>query len=259
MHEYSVKPNNFKNGTRCPQCFGVSKKTTEIFKNEVFMLVEKEYEVLGTYLTNGTKIKMKHVLCGHEWNVRPSHFLIEGSRCPKCSGRNRTTEDYKKLVYDLVSDEYEVLGEYQYTRTPILMKHVLCNYTYEASPNNFLRGKRCPKCIIHKGEMSIAKWLDTKNINYRSQYRFDDCKDTRPLPFDFAIFENENLIYLIEFDGGQHFEPVKYFGGEEGFKDRKKKDGLKNEYCKKNNIPLLRIPYWDFDNIEEILNNEIGN
>ena len=61
----------------------------------------------------------------------------------------------------------------------------------------------------------------------------------------------------IEYDGRQHFEIVKKFGGLEGFIDTKIRDTIKNTYCKKNNIKLIRIPYWDFDNIEKILHKEI--
>lgn len=74
--------------------------------------------------------------------------------------------------------------------------------------------------------------------------------------FDFAIIDNnEKVTTLIEYDGRQHFEPISDFGGEEGFKITQNNDSIKNKYCKNNNIPLLRIPYWDFDNIELILNN----
>jgi len=62
---------------------------------------------------------------------------------------------------------------------------------------------------------------------------------------------------LIEYDGIQHFKPIKYFGGEEKFKFQQKTDFIKNEYCKNNNIKLLRIPYWEFDNIKLILAKEL--
>ena len=60
-------------------------------------------------------------------------------------------------------------------------------------------------------------------------------------------------LYKITSDGEQHFKPMRIFGGENGFKETKKRDGIKDTYCKKNNIPLLRIPYWEKDIIENIL------
>ena len=61
----------------------------------------------------------------------------------------------------------------------------------------------------------------------------------------------------IEYDGKQHFEPIKHYGGDIAFAELKKRDEIKNEYCKANNITLLRIPYWEYDNISKILETNI--
>jgi hypothetical protein len=61
----------------------------------------------------------------------------------------------------------------------------------------------------------------------------------------------------IEYDGIQHFESVDYFGGELGFINTQMRDNIKNEYCKNNNIKLIRIPYWDYENIDQILTGHI--
>ncbi len=84
------------------------------------------------------------------------------------------------------------------------------------------------------------------NIIFQKEYSFSDCKskNNRVLRFDFAIFDKDNkLIKLIEFDGEQHFKPIKYFGGEDYFEYIKENDTIKNNYCINNNIELLRIPY----------------
>ena len=73
------------------------------------------------------------------------------------------------------------------------------------------------------------------------------------LKFDFYI---PSLNVCIEYDGEQHFE-IAFGKGEEGLKDRKRKDEIKNNYCKFNNINLIRIPYWEFENIENIIIQEI--
>jgi very-short-patch-repair endonuclease len=82
------------------------------------------------------------------------------------------------------------------------------------------------------------------------EYKFNDCRNILPLPFDFYL---KNLNLLIEYDGRQHFEAVDLFGGEEGLKKRKINDNIKNEYCKKNRISLLRISY--LDDIKERLDS----
>jgi hypothetical protein len=93
------------------------------------------------------------------------------------------------------------------------------------------------------GETYIKSLLDDMHIPFKQQYVFSDCKNVYVLRFDFAIFKNDNLIGMIEYDGRQHFESISFFGGEEGFKRTKQRDEIKNTYCQLYNIPLLRLPY----------------
>ena len=256
-HEYEATPSKFLNDRRCPKCSTNHKKTTEQYKKDVYNLVSDEYEVLGEYINSKTKIKIKHKVCEYVYNATPNNFL-RGKRCPKCAGRCRTTESFKQEVYNLVGDEYTVLGEYTSALKKIKMRHNTCGFNYNARPNDFLSGKRCSKCNESKGEKIVRRVLEKQQILYKSQYKIKGCRNINSLPFDFAIFNhNKTLNCLIEFDGKQHFEPINHFGGEKGFRKRQHNDQIKNQYCKDNNIKLIRIPYWDFDNIEDILNEEL--
>lgn len=87
------------------------------------------------------------------------------------------------------------------------------------------------------------------------QYCFQNCKDEKVLPFDFYI---PSLSIAIEFDGKQHYTPIQFFGGVQGFNMTKKHDELKNKYCYDNNINLIRIPYTKYNEIEQILNDKIA-
>lgn len=147
-----------------------------------------------------------------------------------------------------------MLGEYVGAKTKIKMLHNICNNIWEITPDNFLQGKRCPECNSRSnGEIIISKILTENEIEYSKQYRFKDCKNKQPLPFDFAIFKNKELIYLIEYHGKQHYEPITFFGGEKGFQYRIQNDKIKYNYCIENNINLIIIPYYKYKNIEEIL------
>ena len=101
-------------------------------------------------------------------------------------------------------------------------------------------------CVQSRNESKIADMLNTANISFKQQYTFEDLTSTGRncdrLPFDFAIFNNENLIYLIEYDGQQHFNK-KHAWKEDGFETTRKNDLAKNNYCFEHNIPLIRIPY----------------
>jgi len=184
----------------------------------------------------------------------------------KCSNRlntsrntkRKTTEQFVKEVFDLVGDEYEILGEYKNNKTKIKVRHDKCGNEWEVTPNDFIKGNRCPICKMSKGEEKIAKYLTKFGIKYETQKEFGGLVYLRPLKFDFFLIDR-NLC--IEYDGEQHFEPINFCGNkeqaEENFKNQQIRDKMKNEYCKDNGINLLRIKYTDFDNIKKILKKEL--
>lgn len=120
---------------------------------------------------------------------------------------------------------------------------------------------RCPSCQRKYpiGEQLIIDRLSEININYEHIYKFDDCIYKQKLSYDFAILDDKNnVLGLIEFQGRQHYEPIEYFGGQEQFEYQQMRDRIKREYCKTNSIPLLEIPYYKQDNINQILDDFIN-
>lgn len=126
------------------------RKTHNEFVKEVYDLVGDEYTVIGKYVNNKTKILMRHNICGNEWCVIPNNFL-KGSRCPNESqirshkNTTKTHDEFVKEVYNLVGNEYTVVGNYINSKTKILMKHNLCGNEWHVLPNDFLKGSRCPQ------------------------------------------------------------------------------------------------------------------
>ena len=113
-------------------------------------------------------------------------------------------------------------------------------------------------CVSSRNEMEIAKILQKLEYDYIPQQNFSDCKDVGLLRFDFGVYKNDKLLCLIEYDGEQHYVPVKFGNmtdeeAEEKLHNTQKRDEIKNKYCKDNNIPLLRIPYWDKKHIKSII------
>ena len=108
-----------------------------------------------------------------------------------------------------------------------------------------LRTGRSLSCGLHnnisKGNVKIAELLDEANIDYEVQKKFSSCKDKKELPFDFFI----NNEYLIEYDGEQHFKQDSIFD----YDYTHKHDLIKSDWCKNNNIPLIRIPYTHYDKL----------
>ena len=117
-------------------------------------------------------------------------------------------------------------------------------------------------CISSVGETRIKEILNENNIIYKTEYIFSDLVNPNTnyhLRFDFAIFKNDKLQYLIEFDGRQHFTgPEAGWTHSSNLEDIQFRDILKNEYCKKNNIILKRIPYTSLSHLsyEEIIGEQ---
>lgn len=219
--------------------------------------------ISDSYKNDATPLELE-CECGNLFNTTFNAFKFKNKRqCNACGYKNdgiakrKTHEEFIKNIFELVGNEYTVLSQYSGADNKILIRHNSkeCDfYEYYVIPHKFLNGRRCPKCQQSNGEKIIRNWLDRNNINYSMQYKFKDCKNIKPLPFDFAIFDRQNnLIYLIEYQGEQHFRPVEIFGGEESFKITKENDLKKKQYCKDNNITLIEIPYTNLKNIPIIL------
>jgi hypothetical protein len=218
-------------------------------------LLEKNIELIGDYVGTKRKNKVRNLICGHSYEAQPANIL-KGSGCPICYG-HKDLQGFKDKIKELYGEEYTVLGNYKNNRTKILVRHNNCGFEWEVIPKDLLRDRRCPKCIRSKGEDYIAKFLEEKNFNYKPQCRIKECKNKQPLPFDFMVNVNGE-IRLIEFDGSQHFS-------ESSWKRLNSKvkinDEIKNNYCKENNIKLLRIPYWWLrnDRIDRELNKFLND
>lgn len=254
-HEYACRFGDFKKGTRCSTCSGRKKKTTSMFKEEVGLLVGNEYEVEGGYANSKTKIKIRHKQCGSSFEMQPNSFL-SGQRCPHCSkNKQKITEDFKSDVFDIVGNAYTVVGEYRTAKDKVTMKHNVCGYEFEVQPAHFLHsGTRCHRCTSSYGEGIIELILHKNQIKYSKEKKFSDCIIKKPLPFDFAIYDQQdNLIFLIEYDGEQHF----YETGFGKYEYTSQSDAIKNKYCCEQKIDLLRISFKDKKNIFSILQKHI--
>ncbi|MBK5239812.1 hypothetical protein [Clostridium sp.] len=225
------------------------------------------------YKNKKQKIELQ-CACGDKFDVSFENFERRNKRkCNKCSFSERANKAY--LSYATVKEDIEgkngngctlISTEYIDAHTNLNIK-CACGNMYSCTINDFISDKhqkQCGECSKKqsKGEVKIKRYLANNHILFKEQFMFSDCKDILPLRFDFAILnDNSTIIKLIEFDGQQHFKPVR-FGGVStekaliSFNRAKSNDDTKDNYCSINDIPLLRIPYWDFKNIKSILDNE---
>lgn len=162
--------------------------------------------------------------------------------------KERITQLNKNKTLNLQGQKYGMLTPLEPTnkrlQSSIIWK-CLCdcgNITYVSV--DALRGKHPTKSCgcLHRsfGEQEIENILKDNNIKFVTQFIFDDLPNRK---FDFYLPE---LKYLIEFDGEQHFMNISNW---DKIEIQQQRDKEKNEYALSHNIPLVRIPYWERDNI----------
>ena len=193
--------------------------------------------------------------CGNKKNV-PTHLLTNGhTRSCGClireiQGYDLTNQKFGKLT---------ALYPCNYKKTGSIIWHCKCDCGKECDIESYnLRAnltKSCGCITSSIGELNIEQILLKNNIPYKKEYTFPDLKGKRekPLRYDFGILnENNELIKLIEFDGEQHYGERTGLWGDvlsDPIEQRKERDIQKNQYALSHNIPLVRIPYWERDNI----------
>lgn len=232
------------------------------YRKHIGILTENNYNASGEYSGLTKEITHSHLECGEEWQEAPITFL-KNLKCPFCYlpdemiSRSKSQREFEKQIQESGRGEYVVVGKYKSMREKVHLKHLKCGEKYLASPSSFLyRGTRCPSCNETKGEKRVAEVLLSKGLTYLPQYKIAQCKNKRPLPFDFAVIVGKSIA-LIEYDGAQHFRSVEFFGGDITFERQQRNDRIKTEYCRVNGIPLIRIKYTQFNEIETILTREL--
>jgi very-short-patch-repair endonuclease len=264
------KPNDHLNGNGCQECGKdrltgrPSTVTTSSFLKDVKKIHGKKYNYDKT-IYDGYKNDVIVTCPKHgDFLIKPGN-LLKGSGCKKCAfekiAKDRTwdTEDFIENAKEIHGNTYDYsITDYKSIRVPV---KIICPIHGEFTQKPFvhLNGSGCQKCQESKGEKFVSNLLKKNNINFESQYKFTDCtnkvegKYCRKLPFDFYLPKNN---VCIEYDGAQHYIPV---WGEDDLKKVQNNDKIKNQYCKKNGIKLIRIPYtMKKEDIEPYILQELG-
>lgn len=218
------------------------------------ILLSKEYKGSKTPMTFKCE-------CGEIFYCYWSDFQTRNRYyCHKCALKYGT----KRLKQDFIKKEFEKHGltimndeVYKNNRTPLKCLtndgHIILKNYSNLVDGYFDYSKK--EKHISKGEQKIAGILDDLDVVFIRQYTFKDCKKQNKLLFDFYL---PDYNICIEYNGEQHYKPIKYFGGEEKLKRQKENDKIKENYCINNDIKLIIIPYTEFKNIRSILINNLS-
>lgn len=248
--EFEQFPNNHLVGKGCFGCNGNKRKSLYSFIEEVNEIHNNKYDYsLVKYKNNETKVK---IICPEHgiFDQKPSNHLM-GKGCISCASNDKrdTKQDFILKAEKVHGNKYDyssIKYKNSYTKIEIFCKKH--DKTFMQKPSQHLIGKGCPICNESKGEKIISNYLNNNDIEFIPQYKFNNCRNINPLPFDFYL---PGYNICIEYNGKQHYEAVEHFGGEYNLIYTQNNDKIKKEYCNNNNIKLLTIRY-DEDIVENI-------
>lgn len=245
--------------TVCNKCAIQKRGATQRVKKKVVLntFKNKGFNVLDISKYEGNESKLE---CQDE-NGYKGFSSYASIKAGKDISRFNIKSNPKYFIYNL--NQWAILNNVDtiildvddnnlWTRQGIKCKCV-CGKEFSTSYVSFFAGKqKCDSCSksISFYERKMQDLLDLYKVKYISQYRIAECKNKLPLPFDFYLCDYD---ILVEVDGEGHYS-LCYFNNcsrehaIETFVKTKINDEIKNNYCKKNNIKLIRIPYWDVNN-----------
>ncbi len=262
-HKFSIVADHFLRGQGCGICSITRKSNTEEFIARAKKIKPDHDYSEVVYVNNKTKVI---ITCPekHRYLITPNNFL-NGHDCRIC-GYKIIVEKRSSNTEEFTSKAKKIKPDHDYSKVVYINARIkviiTCPKKHEflTSPETFLSGHDCPTCNLSKGEEAIRKLLEKYNISYNPQEEFEGLVGLKKgnLSFDFAISKKDKLLFLLEYQGEQHFRPwktsVKY---KEIFKSASKRtkahDRIKKAYCTEHKIPLEFINY--DEDIEERLDD----
>lgn len=249
---WDVKPSQLLQGHGCPKCAGMKlhnlySRTHKQFLEEMAQINDK-IEVLSEYYNEMTKVQCRCKIDGNVWYALPNK-LLKGEGCPECCSSTKLTHDeFCKKVKD-----FDILSEYKSARSNIKCRCHNCNSVITVKARNLIEGSGCPVCKESKGEQRLRRYFNDNNIDFESQKTFDNLVGVggKLLRFDFYLPEYN---VLIEYQGEFHNNNIpNNFQSKSKYLRQVEHDNRKKIFSQNNGFGFIEIWYWDYENIENIL------
>ena len=219
--------------------------------------------MFNTY--SNLKVTWKCKKCKCKWTARISDRTMKNSGCPTCHGRvvsdkNRLSLKFPSLVGEWHTTKNGSLTPSDVTYSSHTYVWWKCERNHEWSTpvhSRTIMKTNCPICCESKGEKKIRYWLEKERVEFESQVSYSDLLGLggKHLSYDFYI---PSLNLLIEYQGEFHDGSGNNEFTSLNLGRQQEHDSRKKTYAKNNNINLLEIWYWEFDNIEKILKRIIN-
>ena len=256
------------NGEGCKYC-GAEKLSEQHFMTdeEVQRMINEKFDhikvikYLGIHNSNSIWFCEKHK---KEFKKTLSVMLRkenESAGCDECLLERKreiyaySLEEATELLHK-IHPQVDIIGDYINTTTPTLFRCNEHNHEFTSTWDYVVsRISCCNKSRKNYKEEQVCQLIESWGYKIERGKTFKDCKDINVLPFDCYLTDFNTIV---EYDGEQHFYPIKH-GSQteedaiEKLKYTQKHDEMKNEYCNKNGINLIRIPYTEFENVDSFL------
>lgn len=268
--EFLQLANNHLQGMGCEKCAREKRTKANTLSTEQFISRARtihgdKYEYSKVNYTHGlTKVTIICPIHG-DFTQKPAVHLYASRKkgCPHC-GKSSMQQKNKKSREEFIEKASKIHNNffsyenviYEDCRIPV---EIICpkHGSFFTTPRHHIEGvSGCPKCIESIGEKTIRQFLNEQQIEFIRQKTFDKCKYKRLLPFDFYL---PKYHMVIEYQGEQHYKPVEHWGGEKSLKETQHRDSIKKDFCVKNNVGYLAIPYTEdpIQKLQEVLAKDI--
>lgn len=225
-------------GSNCQKCSGTHSMSKSEFIDRSKEVHPGKFDYSkAVFINNSTRVE---IICPEhgEFKQLPTVHL-NGFGCSRCSGKNKlTTQEFIEDSRVVHGDKFDY-SLVKYVRALSKVK-IICKKhgEFKQRPNDHKNGVGCPVCKLSTGEEMIYNILKENKIDYECEKKFDGCINKSSLRFDFFI---SKYNMCIEFHGEQHFSPLEFFGGTKNMVKRQKRDVIKENYCKENDLGLVIV------------------
>jgi very-short-patch-repair endonuclease len=233
----------------CHTCFQ-HKESIDKSKKEALAAIEEQFIFVDFHRNDDLQKWMMSAQCIKCDQVSTKPLIVWSKKTNVCSFCGIQSNKINTQGFESRFPEYELLEEYKNTDKRILIRHRTCGFIWKTAPHNIVNGCGCPKCAkkASKGENKIIDYLQQRQIEFIKESKFNWAGLKR---YDFFL-PYYNLI--IEYHGIQHYEDILFYE-ERTLSKQQQNDKEKKDLALQHGLLYLEIPYYDFDNIETILDN----